>query len=308
MGALLALAVALTGCGGGATSKPDSKPPAVDSGPSADGVLPGGSADYVISKLTLPTGSTAFQLGVDFNNDGTVDNVLGSILAAFSTMAPAFEFQSDVNWVVNTGAAVHLMRVAPQNLTAWVTTAQCCQALQDPTLCASQAQASCFSGSHTFSPDPKYPQGRQLGGAITGSSIKFGPGTLMFRMPLDTGLTLDLDLKAAWIKGKLSGDTITDGVLAGAVSKADVDGEIVPAVANLCNDALTDPNTEPATKDTIKTLFDGNQDGSVTAQEVANSGVIKAFLGGDVDVDNDGVKELSMGLGFSAVKAVIATP
>jgi len=68
---------------------------------------------------------------------------------------------------------------------------------------------------------------------------------------------------------------------------------------------LKDPATDPQVKGILQTLFDANGDGTISPSEVANSSIIKTFLGGDVDVDNDGVKELSLGLGFEVATAVI---
>ena len=75
----------------------------------------------------------------------------------------------------------------------------------------------------------------------------------------------------------------------------------------MVNTVYIDPTADQKTKDLLKTLFDTNKDGTITATEVATNGLIKTFLDGDVDVDNDGIKELSLGLGFSTVAAKIKT-
>lgn len=94
-------------------------------------------------------------------------------------------------------------------------------------------------------------------------------------------------------------------VLAGAIETAELQNNVIPAMAALLNQVLQDPTTSQPVKDTILTLFDANQDGVITVAEVMDNSIIKTFLDGDVDVDNDGMNELSMGLGFKAVGAVI---
>ena len=48
-------------------------------------------------------------------------------------------------------------------------------------------------------------------------------------------------------------------------------------------------------------------DGAITLDEIKHNALLKVFLAGDVDVDKDGVNELSIGMRFSAVPAVIGT-
>jgi len=136
--------------------------------------------------------------------------------------------------------------------------------------------------------------------------MSFGPAVKMkLRLPLGTTGVLDIEPKAAHLKGTIAAGSITGGVIAGALSQGDVQSKVVPAVAKALNDTLTDPSVDASVKNAIKTLFDANQDGQISTQEVGDNTLIKTFLAGDVDVDNDGTKELSLGLGFEVARAVI---
>jgi hypothetical protein len=73
----------------------------------------------------------------------------------------------------------------------------------------------------------------------------------------------------------------------------------------MLNHALMDPLVDASSKAMIKALFDTNNDGTITAAELMSNALITTFMAGDVDVDKDGVKELSLGLGFTAVGATI---
>ncbi len=51
-------------------------------------------------------------------------------------------------------------------------------------------------------------------------------------------------------------------------------------------------------------VFDLDNDGTIADGDVACSALFKEFLAGDVDLDRDGDRELSIGLVFTAVDAV----
>ena len=101
------------------------------------------------------------------------------------------------------------------------------------------------------------------------------------------------------------GKSITNGILAGAITQDDLNNNLIPTIKDMLNKTLGDATTDPQVKNIITSLFDADQDGTITEAEVKNSTVVETFLGGDVDVDGDGVKELSLGVSFTAVAATI---
>lgn len=258
--------------------------------------------DFVASRIFLPSSATVHKLGVDYNGDGNVDNALGSILGALSGISGSLDLQQTLDSAVASGIALMLLRLQATDYVdtpaalgwSWVGKTQPC------------SSQSCFDGSHTFPAvsDTKSP----FTGRITAGKLHLGPSRLRFRFPIGAGNVLDLTLKQAFIDGRLAQpgvDKIEDGVLAGAIDQSDMKTQIVPALAQLLNELLADPATAKQTHDTIIVLFDADKDGKISMLEVAQNSIIKTFLSGDVDVDGDGVNEISLGLGFKAVSARI---
>jgi hypothetical protein len=268
--------------------------------------------DLVVSKITLPNTTTAAVVGVDYNGDGTVDNALGSILGALSGISGSTNMQGTIDGAVNSGATLMLMRLLARNYTneptaqLWNWTARqqkCCSTPSAPLACRQQALAGCFNGKHTFTPIQS--SASQLSGSIKGGALRFGPGPMRLRFALSGYGVLDLTLKAAHVRGHYDGKGIRDAVLAGVLDKNELNNKLVPAIAVMLTTILKDASVDKTTKDTIRTLFDANNDGIIATTEVANNALIKTFLAGDVDVDKDGSPEISLGLLFSAVPAVI---
>jgi len=311
------------GCSDDDNGKLDKGPPDVDTGPEPDTGPPpteivcnSDCADFVMSKITLPDSATASKIGWDYNGDGTKDNALGSILGALSGMAGSLNIQEAVEGGVNSGSTLILMRMQADNWSnddsskaqSWTgAKMDCCADPDDTAGCAAEAKTKCFNGSTTFYPDSESPTDALFKGSITANDILYGPAKLKFVLPFTGAGALDLNLKAVYLQGKMAADgkSITDGILAGAISKTELDTTLIPKIADMLNTTVQDPTTEQQVKDTITTLFDTDQDGAITQEEVAGNSIIKTFLSGDVDVDGDGEMELSLGVGFEAVSATI---
>lgn len=272
--------------------------------------------DLVMSRLIFPDATTATKIGVDFNGDDAVDNALGSILGALSGMTSSLNLQESIDETTYQGGTMILLRLEAKDFTneaksaaqAWLGAEQECCTSKDLATCKSEAMASCFSGSYTHYVADNSPTDAIFGGTITGGNINYGSmdSTMTIQLPITDAGVISLSLKAVHLMGKLSGDTITDGILAGAVTKKDLDENLLPTIAKMLDDTLNDPNGDQTTKDTIKTLFDTNpEDGHISTKEVADNSLIKTFLAGDVDVDGDGQMELSLGIAFEAVGCTI---
>ena len=200
--------------------------------------------------------------------------------------------------------------VADPNATAqtWPASAGCCSTPPCFSVaqgrCGGTAPARCFSASSTLSPTKGQPA-RKTSGSINGGHLELGPGEGVIVLPLSgagmPGTLAIINLKKATISGKLQGNRIIDGVLTGGIDRAVIQNQLVPILAATFNGVYTSSFTDQKTKDLLRTLFDMNKDGKITAQEVLNNGLIKTFLDGDVDLDGDNIKELSLGVGFTAV-------
>ncbi|PID39135.1 MAG: hypothetical protein CSA65_05685 [Proteobacteria bacterium] len=274
---------------------------------------------FVVSRLVLPTTQEeARRFGYDYDGNTINDNALGSIITAIAgALGQNFQIQPTVDATVYSGKAILLFEVQNTSLSsdpASVLQAHigeqkaCCPGNEDdPNKCkaAATAEGGCFSGSGTFTVAATSPKDAIIKGAITGGQMAFGPAGLKLEIPLSASGKIAVNLKEARIKGAITEAGITSGVISGVIPKADVDNNIIPAVAKLLQDALDNEAVSDEAKTQIKNLFDTNKDDKITADEVKNNSLIQAFLGGDVDVDKDGTAELSLGIGFEAVKGVI---
>ena len=274
--------------------------------------------DYVVDRVLLPlTSLDAQKYALDFK--GKKYNALGNILALLATQAPGMDLQSGMDNAVCSGKTIDLLRIKASSLTtapaalghSWVgADAKCCtlSSCLDPyntTKCLAAAKTKCFAGTGTFKPDPKYPKAMILAGSISNKKLGLGPGKLIVRLTLSTLGSMDLALAGATITGSIDSSGIVSGVMAGAIPQSVLNNSVIPNLAQILDGMLKNPLIDSSTKAMLSSLFDTNYDGTISIAEVKNNALIKTFLSGDVDIDGDGIFELSVGLGFTAVKATI---
>lgn len=265
--------------------------------------------DFVMSKLTIPDVDPqkyALKIG------GKSYNALGAILVALSSVIGDAQAAADRS--VNTGSLILLTRVQAASFIddpfatgqSWIgAKAVCCAKPDDAAACATEALSTCFKGDFPFQVDASSPTDSLLTGKIVAGHATMSAVRLRIPFPLWGMGALQLDLKAAQLSGKIGASTITGGVLAGALSKEEVDTKLIPSLAAMMDAQVKDPTVPQSRKDQILNLFDANKDYTVTTQEVAGNALVKTFLSGDVDVDNDAKLDLSVGIGFEAVGATI---
>ena len=271
--------------------------------------------EYVVDSLTLPTSAAQIPSNsADLDGDGKQDNALGDLLTILSAVMPGLDLGAMVTLGVDSGETIHLFRLHASSLTSepsaklksWIgKPAACCKTPSDPKTCATEADSTCFNGSATFSPDPLTPVPNLLGGAISGGTMSFGPAPLKMRVVIKGLGTLPLRLKGALISGAPTAGGIGTGVIGGAIDPKDLINDVIPALAKMIDVIYKDPTTDSVIKGTLASFLDTNGDGTITGAELANNTFAKAYMQGDVDLDKDGLKELSMGLGFTAVPATI---
>ena len=269
--------------------------------------------DYVVSRLVLPTPASAGSVGIDHDGDGKIDNALATILGSVASLTSSLDPQQDLDEALYRGKALILIRVQAADFSdtaqalaqIWRAAEQTCCTSSDLALCKAEATASCLDGSHAFAPHPTTPNAAVLGGSLSSGTAHFGPATVTLSLTLSGVGALDLALQNVHILGKPGAAGITDGVLAGAIPKSEVDGKLLPALAAMLNDLLADPTESQSNKTLVLGLFDADKDGKISVSEIQSNYLVTTLLGGDVDFDKDGVKETSLGLSFEAVTAVI---
>jgi len=292
----------------------DSVPGDVFLYPPSELTCAGDCSDYVVSSITFPQTPTP-EIGVDENGDGVIDNVGGQILAALIHLYPSSSAWDATDHSIHAGENIHLLRIkapslinaAPNQAAAqmWLGEPQaCCQDPDDGDRCEKEARAGCLGGAHAFKPAST--KGALFGGRIDGGRATFGPTPRMpVRIDLPEQVALQCNLTHARILGTLKGERIERGVIAGVITPDEIAKSLNPALALMLDRLLHDSSVSSIDRHDISILFDVNQDGGVDVHEVANNNLLNTFLAGDVDVDGDGVRELSMALHFEAVGARI---
>ncbi|MCA9673035.1 MAG: hypothetical protein KC503_45900 [Myxococcales bacterium] len=270
--------------------------------------------DYVINRWTLPT-DDASRIGnaADLDGDGLLDNGLGALLQSLKGIGAAASFQADLDHTIDSGAALALLRVATKT-TSFAETSRlsyaravdrsCCDDPSDASSCATQAAARCFSGVATFS--AQNGAWVEAPATVTAGRIAASlPGSVHISLPLYVGgRAVEVAVEQARIEGQLAGDAITNGRLVGVIRRAELNKTLIPAMAAHFDALIHDTSVSQLDRTALANLLDGNKDGTISFSEVASNALIASILQ-DVDIDKDGTFELSVGLGFSAVRAVV---
>lgn len=292
---------------------------------------------YVASQVLVPTTNTqAREYGLDLNGDKTVDNQLGMVLSTLGSMG--FDIQATIDTAVAEGSIVLLLDMQTKDFTN--TTAAGIQVfLGDndtvmPAACNAgemyneTTKTGCkhhLDGSGMFTIDANSPTNAALGGKIVGGTFTGGPGNLSLQIALGGTEAIQLDLIGARVKGSALSETMlgsgTSGgvVLAGAITKSDIDDKVIPAIQKqlvpIIERDCTMPTSPPgcgcaadSTGKTILGLFDtkkadgtDGKDCAVSVDEIKTNSLIVSLLAPDVTID--GKQALSLGIKASAVKA-----
>lgn len=293
---------------------------------------------YVVNQAFVPTTNTqARDYGLDLNGDGTVDNQLGMVLSTLAGMG--FDIQATIDGAVAEGSIIllvdlqtpDLMNTTNAGIQVYLgdnpTPAACGQGEEyDPmtgTGCGHH-----LDGTGMFSIAADSPQNAALGGKIVNGTMTAGSEKSNLSLQIALGGTDAINLNLIGARAKASG--ITDSmigsgtsggvVFAGAVTKEDIDTQVIPAIQTQLVPTImedcpgTDPNSNPpcdcmadSTGKTILNLFDTSpKDCTVTVDEIKNNSLIVSLLAPDVTID--GKMALSIGIKGTAVKGTFTQP
>jgi hypothetical protein len=310
--AICSLVAAACGGGGTADDTGDDAPPE------------GEHYKYVADGVLVPTTSNEVQsYGLDVDSDqpdgdAGVDNQLGSVLAALATMN--FDVQGTVTTSVDQGDIILL---ADYQTRAFDSAAHSGFTVHlgespNPPACTGPTDTVCrghLNGGAMFTISADSPPNATVTGSVVGGRFSGGPGTLALQIALSAGMPIELNLIGA--KAELNMVTATDigdGKIAGAITKADIDSRILPAVADQLAGTIEEDCPTPAppncmcetgsTGETILSTFDANDDCMITVTELQEDPLISGFLMPDVTIN--GMDALSIGIKFTAVSAVYA--
>jgi hypothetical protein len=262
---------------------------------------------YVFNKILLPnTNTQAQEYGFDLNSDAEADNQLGKVFATLGSMG--LDLQSQAQQVVSSGELVTLLSVQTTSLKN-----------------AKRVRVRLFKGNPQTSPDlngggrfsvDKTSAHAELKARIVSKVIVSKAGDVPFALPgfLPGMAPVPLVLLDGLISAKCTAKRCTDGRIGGGVSAQQIDLLFIPAmgksvrplIARDCIGTTEDTCAEGSTGRALMGLFDANDDGTVTDQEIRENALIGSLLAPDLDLDGNGVADsLSAGFGFVAANAKI---
>lgn len=296
---------------------------------------------FIANKVLVPTTNTqAREYGLDLNGDKTVDNQLGMVLSTLGSMG--FDIQATINKSVAIGGIVLLADFQTKDFTnttaagvrvfigdSEMVTPLACNAgeVYNETTKTGCGHHLGGTGNFVVKSDPD----AALGGKIINGTFTGGPGKVSLQIALGGTDAITLDLIGARSKGSsLSADslgTATSGglIFAGAITKTDIDGKVIPAIQAQIAPIIAEDCTMPAnpptcgcmadsTGKTILGLFDTKladgvtegKDCAVSVEEIKTNSLIVSLLAPDVKID--GKDALSLGIKATAVKGEFTAP
>ncbi len=315
-----ALSLGLVACGGGDDD---------DGGEAIDPT--GTNHTFVAATLNLPENAAeAMMLGLDIDgkaNDG-VDNQLGMVLGSIGALAPDLDLQLAVDEQLAEGSIILLANIKAKDLTNASGVGFYVYLGDNPTppACTDVNDLVCgrhLTGTGTFSIAAGSPTNASLGGRIIAGKYTGGPGNVTLQIALSGGTPIDLPLQKAKAElNSVSATGWTSGKIGGAISQADINTQVVPAIADTVRTSFdetcmtmaqggTAPNcgcTAGETGETLRGLFDKTPNNcDITDEEVQM--VVSGFLTPDIDLNGDGTNDaLSLGIGVSGVAGGFTVP
>jgi hypothetical protein len=300
----------MAGGGKGCGDLGSTRPLVHDGGP-APIACAGDCLDFVLNGVYLSqTLADALKVGVI--HGGRAYNAFGTLL---SGVAATLGGSLPILLAVNDGKMLLLFRLQAPSFTAaasvkaqfWIgASRRCCHNPSDLAACVAEAHKTCFNGRAVLWPAPGAPGPLVHTGKIAGSRLSLGPGPLVLRFVSNlNSIPADIPLVRAQVRGLLHAGGLSDGVLAGGIPTWAVRAVILPLLAQILDRTYKDNSTSLDMRRKMRDFLDIDRDGSITHCELAGNSMLSPFLKPDVDLDGDGEKEFSLGVGFSAVGAVI---
>jgi formylglycine-generating enzyme required for sulfatase activity len=249
----------------------------------------------VLHKLSMPTKPNEFALDIDGSGP---KNALGMMMLMMNTLG--LRFQETLDNDLSKGNLIILLEVHADSHVYGTRAVAQLHLGTDP----DGDPQNNFSGS-TLAIKGNNPAGLSLKGSVVNSVVSLR-GRLPFPLPLtlNAPATKVLTLANARIEAKYTGNVM--GILAGAVTQADFNGILVPAVAETLTWAIG-PSTPltPIERDALAKQLDLNSDGQITEDELRQNPIWSLVLP-DLDLDHDGkLDAFSVAVAFEAVPCSI---
>lgn len=250
----------------------------------------------VANKLTLPKSGTDFTADLDGTGK---KNQLGHIIGALSMTGGALDPQSDLDSMISSGYILLLFDVIARSLTKDLNMRVDFYMGKD----TDSNPNNNFTGSATLAVDKTVsPSALKLNGSIgakTSGELSVGPGSLIIPVPFGS-TPINMTLKKAQLETDISTTGMSNGQINGAIPMSDVNTKLLPAVASLMDSYCK------STGNAVVCGFDSDKDGTITAKDLQNNGLIGLLIKADVDTDGDKKEDaMSVGMGFTATTCTI---
>lgn len=325
----LASALPLAACGGGEDGGPD--PVVCD---------PTTYQDYtfVVDSVQLPTTpAEATQLALDLDGAEPIraDNTLGMVIATLADQAN-LDVTTAVTGAINAGDVILLSSLQTDSLAGSACARLGVYLGANPSVppCVDVNDTVCgghLQGDASFEIAQGSPTDTKIDGQILpGGQFELGdnpPGNFVIEIDIaELGQPLALNLIGARVETTVSEGELTSGLIGGAITEADLQNSILPAIHGViadvvtadCGGAFPDCCTPGSAGEQVLGIFDADDSCDVTLEELTTNELISALLAPDVDLLNangefspneDGIADsLSIGLGFTATTGTFTIP
>ena len=263
---------------------------------------------YVDNAVLLPTTNTeAAAYARNLDGSPGPDNGLGQFFATLA--AQGLDLTGMESGAVSSGQLIALNSlVTPSLANAKKATWQV--KYGNPT------ETPDFSGSGTFTVDPLAARSARIPAKIRNHHVSTAAANVPLTLDFGAG-PATLSTVNTRIFATCSRKTCTGGRINGAIRETTLDDTLIPGLVALfqpiiVRDCPTGYNgcLDQSTGKSIEQLFDTDQDGTVTEQELLDNPLVQSILAPDLDLfdadghrGHDGVNDsLSFGIGFTAVR------
>jgi hypothetical protein len=335
------LALGIGACGG------TDDPPATPDAGMATGTFTHFASDDILVP-TSPAEANSYAFNLDGDPQNRPDNALGGLLATLADPENGADIQTPLTTSIEEGTLVVLHSMQSDTLTtdtnvgwqvflgdAIVADAADCTVPADcgtGFTCGAANTCTVDYSTAAFTVSASSPTDAKMIGNLVGGQYSGGPATVRLQLTLVDGQPpLDVNLIGAHIQADVTATGCSNGKLGGAITKQDLDGEVLPALAAMMDGRLGDDvgcrEDETQCSDASKTiiqLFDKSpKDGMITVEELRSNSFIATILTPDVDLLNDpdedgigpygpridGIEDsISLGVGFSCQAATFTAP
>lgn len=272
---------------------------------------------YVVSAIELPASSArARELAINLDEDERDygDNTMGNILAAINSLSE-YDLSGEANALVGAGEILQLIDVQTLGLEeatgVGVQVAMGVDLDDDP--------ADNHSGREPLDLDQSVEAGLMSGAIEDGRmTVELGTAPLALTFP-GLGERFIFQLTGARMEAEITEDGMI-GRIGGAISREDVDTNMVPALAEgfrraIAKDCPANQCVDRSFGQLLIEVFDGSEpfDYVITEEELRTSSLFEALFAPDMDLyDSEGNyapgcdlenESLSISVGFAAVRA-----